>query len=110
LNAFYTAIKSCKDSYLPNDTPHVLLHFMGTDPEYNGRGVASMHLKWGLEQADRLGVLTYLEATDEGRGLYEKYGFEKMMRLPFDGREWGCDEELRHVIMIRPVKRTLMIK
>ena len=35
-----------------------------------------MLLKWGAEEADRLGLDSYLESSPEGKSLYEKYGFQ----------------------------------
>lgn len=32
-------------------------------------------MDWGIEKADGLGVDAYVEATETGRLLYEKYGF-----------------------------------
>ncbi|KAL9089097.1 MAG: hypothetical protein Q9165_005910 [Trypethelium subeluteriae] len=48
---------------------------MCTRPEYQGNGVGSMMLKWGIEQASRAGKDVYLEATPAGASLYRKHGF-----------------------------------
>ena len=32
-------------------------------------------MDWGISKADELGVDAYVEATETGRLLYEKYGF-----------------------------------
>lgn len=34
-----------------------------------------MLLNWGLEMADREGLAAYLEATSDGKPLYERHGF-----------------------------------
>ena len=48
-----------------------------TRAEYRGRGYARRLLASALEQADSLGVETVkLDATDQGRPLYESYGFQ----------------------------------
>lgn len=43
-------------------------------PEYQRKGIARELLKWGIEEADRLGLDLYLEATEEGRPVYERAG------------------------------------
>ena len=48
-----------------------------TNPAYRRRGLARKLLTFCLEQADRMGIeTTKLDATDQGRPLYEKFGFE----------------------------------
>jgi GNAT superfamily N-acetyltransferase len=61
------------------------------DPAYQRRGIASALLKWGLEESDRLGLPIYLEATEEGMPVYERYGFETVKAVEFDGRPYGAD-------------------
>ena len=47
-----------------------------TDAEYRGRGFAGRLLAEALDRADSMGVETLkLDATDQGRPLYEKMGF-----------------------------------
>ncbi|GLA38555.1 hypothetical protein AnigIFM63309_005852 [Aspergillus niger] len=52
------------------------LDMLGTHPQFNGRGIGSRLLRWGLDRADEKGVPTFLASTPAGRPLYEKYGFE----------------------------------
>ena len=51
------------------------LDMLGTHPDFNGRGIGSKLLKWGLEKADQDNLETYLSASPLGRPLYEKNGF-----------------------------------
>ncbi|PNS19018.1 Valine--tRNA ligase, mitochondrial 1 [Sphaceloma murrayae] len=103
LDAFFGAIKRCKSKWLPDGQAHVLLHLLGTDPEYHRRGIGGMHLRWGLGEADRLGVVGYLEGTEDGVPLYQRYGFEGREMMPFDHEALGT-REVRCLIMIRPAK------
>jgi predicted acetyltransferase len=48
---------------------------LGTRPEFNGRGLASKLLKWGLSRADEDKTMVFLVSTPQGRRLYERYGF-----------------------------------
>ena len=83
---------------------HIMLQVLATLPEHHRRGIGGMHLAWGAEKADELGLQSYLEASPAGRPLYERMGFERVRDIPFDAREWGMDRDMPHVCMVRPVK------
>lgn len=55
------------------------LDMLGAHPDYHGRGIGSMLLKWGLDRADQEGLETYLSASPSGRPLYEKRGFKVLL-------------------------------
>ncbi|CZR53747.1 uncharacterized protein PAC_03627 [Phialocephala subalpina] len=55
--------------------PAVLLDVCCTDPEYHRRGAGKMLVRWGTGKADELGVKAFVEASPEGRRLYESCGF-----------------------------------
>jgi len=77
---------------------HADLEILGVDPAYQGYGLGSKLLKWGLSRADEEGVEVYLCSSPEGRRVYEKYGFEgKIPFSLFPGRE--------HLFMIRPIRK-----
>ncbi|KAJ5591939.1 uncharacterized protein N7459_002308 [Penicillium hispanicum] len=83
---------------LMGDRPHYYLEILGVDPSYQGRGLASKLLKWGLARADEEGVEVYLSSSPEGRPVYEKYGFQSLESFsPFSGYE--------QVSMIRPARK-----
>lgn len=42
-------------------------------------------MTYACEIADELGLETYLDASEEGRGLYEKFGFKKAVPKLEDG-------------------------
>ena len=72
------------------------LEILGIHPSYQGRGLASKLLKWGLERADEESLEAYLSSSPEGRPVYEKYGFLALDSFsPFPGYE--------QLDMIRPV-------
>lgn len=74
------------------------LEILGVHPSYQGRGLASKLLKWGLGCADEEGVEVYLSSSPEGRLMYEKYGFQgKNSFSPFPGYV--------QLNMIRPAQR-----
>ena len=97
---FFGTISKCKKEVVGGKA-YILLNMIATLPEHHRRGVGAMHLKWGNEQADKLGLLSYLEASPMGRPLYERMGYEVVRELPFDARAWGLDRDLPHVVMVR---------
>ncbi len=72
--------------------PHYYLFFLGTRPEWQGRGVGSALMKPVLETCDRDGVPAYLEATSErNKQLYLRHGFEVTDEIrPPDGPTLWC--------------------
>ncbi|KAK0263362.1 hypothetical protein LTS09_002554 [Friedmanniomyces endolithicus] len=84
--------------------PFVYLHILATHPKHHRRGVGAMHLRWGFEQAEKLGLPVYLESSPMGRPLYARNGFEIKGWLPFDARKYGSEKELPHALMLRPAK------
>ncbi|OQD70359.1 hypothetical protein PENDEC_c024G05370 [Penicillium decumbens] len=83
---------------LMGERRHYYLEILGVDPAYQGYGLGSKLLKWGLSRADEEGVEVYLCSSPEGRRVYEKYGFEgKIPFSLFPGRE--------HLFMIRPIRK-----
>lgn len=61
-----------------------------------------MLLKWGAAEADRLGLDSYLEASPEGRPLYEKSGFTSVDTLTVDMSPWGGPASHSTELMVRP--------
>lgn len=87
---------------------YVLLNLLATHPDHHRRGVGAMHMSWGDEQADRLGLPCYLEASPKGKGLYLRHEYEVVSDFPFDARKYGHHEQLAHVCMLRRARRSYM--
>jgi ribosomal protein S18 acetylase RimI-like enzyme len=51
---------------------------LGVHPSYQGKGLGSKLLNWGLKRADDEGVEVFLSASPDGRPLYAKYGFREV--------------------------------
>lgn len=45
-------------------------------PSYQRQGAGKLMMDWGCGLADHLGLPAWVEASPEGRGLYEKKGFK----------------------------------
>jgi ribosomal protein S18 acetylase RimI-like enzyme len=83
------------------------LEMVATDPAYQGKGVGSKLMRWGLERADQDGLEAYLEASPDGVRVYEHFGFCEAGRTD----TWIENERMkpgtwyRNLFMIRPAKR-----
>lgn len=51
------------------------LEIIATHPAHEGRGFASLLLRWGLQKADDEGLPVFLSASPTGRVVYERRGF-----------------------------------
>lgn len=85
--------------------PYFLLSILATHVDHHRRGIGAMHMKWGCDKADELGLPAYLEASPKGKALYERFGFEAVGNMEFDARKWGHVDEIEHVCMLRPAKK-----
>jgi GNAT superfamily N-acetyltransferase len=77
------------------------LKLLHTDPDHQRRGAGSKCLEWGTAEADRLGLVSYLESSEEGRPLYEKFGFKEVGRIVVDLSKWGASTQAKAYQMVR---------
>jgi GNAT superfamily N-acetyltransferase len=78
--------------------PHVILESLLTHQDHHRRGAASLLMKWGVEEADRLGLVTYLAASEAGKPLYERFAFEPVGEVVFDGTKYRGERKDLHVV------------
>ncbi|KAI6803780.1 NAD(P)-binding protein [Hortaea werneckii] len=86
--------------------PYIELNVLVTHPKHERRGAATQLLRWGCEQADRLGVAMCLESTPTGLKLYERFGFRTGKVIKADMRDFGWtepydEEAARRIWMVR---------
>lgn len=77
------------------DRPHWYLEIIVTRGMDQGRGAGGLMMAWGAERADENCMEAYLDATPDGKPLYEKFGFVDVETWPF------FDERYRHSFMVR---------
>lgn len=64
-----------------------------------------MLIRWGTEQADKAGLISFLEATETGRPLYKRHGFEEQETFVIELSKYGGTGVEKNTTMIRqPVK------
>ena len=103
LEEFFGNIAKCKKEIMGGNA-NVLLSMLATLPAHHRRGIGAMHLRFGLEEADKLGLPAYLEASPMGKPLYMRMGFEEVREFPFDAKKWGGERDLPHTSLRRPAQ------
>lgn len=76
---------------------------LGTSGAWQRKGAASTLVRWPFEDADKEGILVYLDTASDGpgRALYEKLGFRKVGECNIDLEEYGGEGIHTHIAMIR---------
>lgn len=85
----------------------LVLNHVFTFPEHQRRGAASLLVTWPFEQADREGIVVYLDSEEGGEGvkLYERLGFKKVDICHVDLTLCGLEGVYTHVAMVREPKK-----
>ena len=68
---------------------HALMATLVVSPEYQRCGVGKALLEWGLNKCDQEKLECWIDATDEGKGLYLKHGWEEVGKLEINSKQWG---------------------
>ncbi|CAL3965891.1 unnamed protein product [Diplocarpon coronariae] len=88
---------------------HWYLELIATTPQYQGKGAAGQLLRWGIARSDEEGTETYLEASPDGKPIYEHLGFEEVGRMvvELDGKGEGvlAEKDFVEVFMVRGIQK-----
>ncbi|RMZ88654.1 hypothetical protein DV736_g4113, partial [Chaetothyriales sp. CBS 134916] len=87
--------------WFSSGSPFAYLSVVGTAPKYRSQGAASLLVKWGTDRADDYNLPAYLEASQSGYSVYQKYGFEEVDHLTVQISQWGGQNFVNYC-MIRP--------
>ncbi|KAL4925688.1 putative GNAT family acetyltransferase [Aspergillus undulatus] len=100
--------------------PHAFLHIAFTHPTHRGMGLSTLFMEWGLRRADEKGLQTWLDASEFGRPVYERWGFTNVLSNPVipvldpqreadmsleEREEWRVCERV-----MLPIEYTLMVR
>lgn len=97
--AFSKVLEEGRAKYLTDRD--LVLDFLATTPEHQGKGIGSMCLNWGVRKADALKWRVYVEATLEGYSLYHRMGWEPLEEVTVNYRQFGGDGTQTFVSMMR---------
>lgn len=76
------------------------LHMLQTDPAHKRRGAGTMLIKRVLEEAQKLGMMTYLQSSEDGHSLYTGLGFKDVEFQETDMSKWGASKTHKTWAMI----------
>jgi predicted N-acetyltransferase YhbS len=68
---------------------------MAVHPAHRLCGIGSQLMKAGIKKADNLNLECWLEGSDMGKPLYEKFGFQSLLKVAFDTELSGATDEWR---------------
>ncbi|KAJ0119219.1 acyl-CoA N-acyltransferase [Diaporthe amygdali] len=71
--------------------PHLLLALLVTARQHRQRGAGSILVRWGIELSDKTGLPCYVQASEQGRRLYQQHGFEEIDTVEFNLSEYGLE-------------------
>jgi GNAT superfamily N-acetyltransferase len=98
-------LRAAQPEIMTTSDPYLMLNSLATHPDYQGRGAGKALLDWGVKKADDEGLVTYLNATEVGRRMYEKRGFEVVRAVEWDRVPWGGEGRDCHWCMVREPRR-----
>ena len=77
------------DKLLTTDPVCIELLHLDTHPEYERRGIGSLLVQWGIDKSEESRIPLYLESTEIGKPLYERFRFTEVDRLTLDMEKWA---------------------
>ncbi|KAF9695748.1 hypothetical protein EKO04_005942 [Ascochyta lentis] len=104
LASIFDPLDASRDEIMGTENTFFMLNSLATHPDHQGRGAGNLLLNWGTEKADDEGLVTYLDATQIARPIYEKKGFEVRRAVEWDRTKWGGEGKDVHYCMVRQPK------
>lgn len=71
------------------------LNWMAVHPAHRMCGIGSLLMKAGIKRADDLHLECWLEGSSMGKPMYEKFGFQSLLKIAFDTDKPGATDEWR---------------
>ncbi|KAJ5604819.1 hypothetical protein N7510_009973 [Penicillium lagena] len=88
-NEFFGAIETARNIHMSGQR-FALLAILVTLPEYQGQGIGSSLIEYGLREGSKRGLTqAWLEASRKGYSLYRKFGFEDVDTIQIDLIQYG---------------------
>lgn len=80
---------------LPVANTKTALNWMAVDPSHRHRGIGCLLMDVGVVRADELDLECWLEASEMGKPLYEKFGYHSLLKVAFDNEKPNASDEWR---------------
>lgn len=84
---------------------YIVLDYLAVHPDYQGKGIASMLVKSGLQQVDKYGFACFVLAKNAALGIYQKAGFVLLDQVVGDYSEFGLEEKFNWSMLEYKVKK-----
>lgn len=104
LASLFDPLDAARDETMGVEKSFFMLNSLATHPDHQGRGAGNLLLDWGVKKADNEGLVTYLDATQIAKPIYEKRGFEVKRAIDWDRTKWGGEGVDVHYCMVRQPK------
>lgn len=101
LASIFDPLDEARNELMGTETPFFMLNSLATHPDHQNRGAGKLLLDWGMMKADDEELMTYLDATQIAKPIYEKRGFEVKRVMEWDRTIWGGDGADVHYCMLR---------
>lgn len=101
LASIFDPMDEARDEIMGTEKPFFMLNSLATDPDHQSRGAGALLLDWGVKRADSEGLVTYLDATQVAKPIYEKRGFKVIRAIDWDRTKWGGEGVDVHYSMVR---------
>ncbi|KAF3040884.1 hypothetical protein E8E12_003197 [Didymella heteroderae] len=101
LKSLFNPLDASRNGIMGTEKPFFMLNSLATHPDHQGRGAGKMLLDWGVKKADDEQLVTYLDATQVAKPIYEKRGFEVKRAVEWDRTVWGGEGLDIHYSMVR---------
>ena len=79
----------------------LVLDLLATLPGYQGQGIGTAMLRWGMAKADEWQTRIYLEATPAGYPVYIKHGWRVVEEIRLDFSQHGGVGSEPFLVMMR---------
>ncbi|CAJ2513038.1 Uu.00g011570.m01.CDS01 [Anthostomella pinea] len=77
-------------AFVTGERPHVYFEILGTLDSHRRQGYGSALVKWSCGLADELGLESFLQASEDGKPLYEAYGYAAQDMSQMDEKLHSC--------------------
>lgn len=101
LASLFDPLDASRDEIMGTEKPFFMLNSLATHPDHQGHGAGKLLLDWGVKKADDEQLVTYLDATQVAKPIYERRGFEVKRAVEWDRTVWGGEGADVHYSMVR---------